>query len=422
MAYERKTIYVYESWSGPDPRFMGTLYAEQTRGAEHFSFEYAEEYLREERALIAIDPELMLLPGRQYVMRKPNFGVFSDSAPDRWGRTLMDRKERSRARRVGEKPRKLTESDYLLGLCDKTRMGALRFATEKGGPFLSNDEEDAVPPWASLRTLEEASRQFEKDENGLNDQWLNQLLQPGSSLGGARPKATIQAVDGSLWIAKFPSKHDEFNTGAWEKTTHELAERCGLNVPPARLETFTRNGSTFLVKRFDREGERRVHFASAMTLLGKTDGASSTDGSGYYEMAEFLRAGGCNPKEDLLELWKRIVFNMSVSNTDDHLRNHGFLLKGKGWRLSPAYDVNPVPYGNELSLNVSPGDNTIDVDLAIETCDYYGLNRSEAERLAERICCIVRESWEAVAVRYGIGRSEIEEMRPAFLASEWHKT
>ena len=178
MAYERKTIYVYENWSDREPRFLGTLYADQTRGTEHFSFEYAEDYLRDKHALIAIDPELMLLPGRQYVAGKPNFGVFSDSAPDRWGRTLMDRKERSRARRAGEKPRRLTESDYLLGLCDKTRMGALRFAAEKGGPFLSDDEEDAIPPWTSLRTLEEAARQFEKDENGLDDRWLNQLLQP----------------------------------------------------------------------------------------------------------------------------------------------------------------------------------------------------------------------------------------------------
>ena len=421
MAYERKTIYVYENWSGKDPRPVGILYAEQIRGTEHFSFEYTDDYLKEERALIAIDPELMLLSGRQYVTGKPNFGVFSDSAPDRWGRTLMDRRERFRARRAGEKPRKLTESDYLLGLCDKTRMGALRFSTAEGGPFLSDDEAEAVPPWTSLRSLEEASRQFEKDENALDDRWLNQLLQPGSSLGGARPKATVQDVDGSMWIAKFPSRHDEFNTGAWEKTVHELAVRCGLNVPPSRLETFSKSGSTFLVKRFDRDGERRIHFASAMTMLGKTDGAASSDGSGYYEIAAFLRSCGTSPKNDLLELWKRIVFNMAVSNTDDHLRNHGFLLSGKGWRLSPAYDINPVPYGDALSLNVSPADNSIDIDLAIETCDYYGLSRSEAEDLAERICRTVRDSWEAVAVRYGIGRSEIQQMRPAFLASEWRK-
>ena len=300
-------------------------------------------------------------------------------------------------------------------------MGALRFSTAEGGPFLSDDEAEAVPPWTSLRSLEEASRQFEKDENALDDRWLNQLLQPGSSLGGARPKATVQDVDGSMWIAKFPSRHDEFNTGAWEKTVHELAVRCGLNVPPSRLETFSKSGSTFLVKRFDRDGERRIHFASAMTMLGKTDGAASSDGSGYYEIAAFLRSCGTSPKNDLLELWKRIVFNMAVSNTDDHLRNHGFLLSGKGWRLSPAYDINPVPYGDALSLNVSPADNSIDIDLAIETCDYYGLSQREAEDLAERICRTVRDSWEAVAVRYGIGRSEIQQMRPAFLASEWRK-
>ena len=216
-----------------------------------------------------LDPDLALYKGRQYPINKNTFGIFADSSPDRWGRVLMQRREKFLADKEGRKPRKLLDSDYLLGVYDETRMGAIRFRLDDDGPFLSDDKEAAAPPWATLRSLEEASRQFEKDENTLEEKWLRQLIRPGSSLGGARPKATVQAVDGSLWIAKFPSKHDDNNTGAWEKVTHDLARMCGLDVPESRLETFSKLGSTFLVKRFDRDGERRIHFASAMTMLGK---------------------------------------------------------------------------------------------------------------------------------------------------------
>lgn len=421
MANESRKIFVYENWSAENPQKIGILFVDNIRGVEHFSFSYDDGYLNRSRGIIPIDPELSLFTGRQYASNASNFGAFSDSAPDRWGRTLLDRRERLMARKENRKPRKLLESDYLLGIFDETRMGALRFAMEEDGPFLSSDSENTVPPWATLRTLEEASREFEKDENMLNDKWLNQLLKPGSSLGGARPKATVEDTDGSLWIAKFPSKHDGFNSGAWEKTVHDLASRCGIRVPPSRMETFSKSGSTFLVKRFDRSGKRRIHFASAMTMLGKKDGASASDGSGYLELAELIRSLGNNPKEDLLELWKRIVFNMAVSNTDDHLRNHGFLLSGHGWQLSPAYDINPTPEGDTLSLNVSPEDNSIDIDLAIETSSFYGLTKKEAIATANSVCSIVRTCWEAIARRYGISRVEMEMMRPAFLASNWEK-
>jgi serine/threonine-protein kinase HipA len=281
---------------------------------------------------------------------------------------------------------------------------------------LSDDKETAAPPWATLRALEEASRQFEKDENTMEEKWLKQLIRPGSSLGGARPKATVQAVDGSLWIAKFPSKHDDNNTGAWEKVVHDLARMCGLDVPESRLETFSKLGSTFLVKRFDRDGSRRIHFASAMTMLGKVDGASADDGTSYLELVSFLRSNGASPKKDLVELWKRIVFNMAVSNTDDHLRNHGFILTQTGWRLSPLYDVNPIPYGEYLALNVSEDDSSIDFDLAIETAEYYGISRKEAEKIVKEISATVRENWERIATSYGISRGSIEKMRPAFSA------
>ena len=222
---------------------------------------------------------------------------------------------------------------------------------------------------------------------------MRQILAPGSSLGGARPKATVQDEKGNLWIAKFPSKYDEYNSGAWEKVVHDLAKLCELDVPESRLETFSKNGSTFLVKRFDRDGERRIHFSSAMTLLGKTDGASGEDGSSYLDLVSFIKSSGAEPEKDLKELWRRIVFGMSVSNTDDHLRNHGFILTEKGWKLSPIYDVNPVPYGESLSLNVDLDDNRISIDLVRSVAQYFGINTEEAEKESRKIMEIVSKNW-----------------------------
>ena len=221
-------------------------------------------------------------------------------------------------------------------------------------------------------------------------------------------------ADGALWIAKFPSKHDEYNSGAWEKVVHDLARLCGLDVPESKLETFSKTGSTFLVKRFDRNGGRRIHFVPAMTLLGRTDGASASDGSSYLDLAAFIRADGSEPQKDLAELWKRIVFSMAVSNTDDHLRNHSFLLSPTGWKLSPLFDVNPVPSGDSLSLNVSENDNTIDLDLALEVAEYFGLSQQDAEQTAETLCKTVSENWERLAQQCGLSRGAMEYTRPAF--------
>lgn len=412
---EEKVIYVYENWSQAEPILIGTLYVSHIRGKEQFSFEYQTEWLGSDMANYCLDPDLSLYHGRHYMpMDKAMFGVFADSCPDRWGKLLMRRREVELARREGRKPRKLGERDYLLGVYDKARMGALRFKEEKNGQFLSDDQELATPPWTTLRTLEAASWGFENDESGLESKWLRQLLAPGSSLGGARPKATVMDEKGNLWIAKFPSKHDEYNSGAWEMVVHDLAGLCGLEVPEARLETFSKNGSTFLVKRFDRNRNRRIHFASAMTLLGKTDGASGEDGSSYLEMASFIKANGAEPKRDLEELWKRIIFNMAVSNTDDHLRNHGFILTRKGWILSPLYDVNPVPYGDTLSLNVSMDDNSISIDLAKEVAKYFNIDSGKAEKKSEEIISTVGEKWMTYAEKYGLSRSACEYMRPAF--------
>lgn len=409
---ERK-ILVYENFTSTEAKQLGTLYVNTLRGTEHYSFEYNEDWLKESKLSYHLDPELSMFSGRQY-STKSIFGIFADASPDRWGRVLMKRREAIKARNEARKPSKLYDSDYLLGVYDQTRVGALRFKENEDEPFLSDDRESAAPPWATLRSLEEASRQFEKDENFLNDKWLKQLLKPGSSLGGARPKATVEDEHGNLWIAKFPSKNDEYDVGAWEKVVHDLAKLCELNVPESKLEKFSKDGSTFLVKRFDRDGEKRVHFASAMTMLGKSDGASSDDGSSYIDIVDFIKAHGANPKDDLIELFRRVIFNMAVSNTDDHLRNHGFILTDKGWRLSPLYDVNPVPYGDTLSLNVDSYDNSISIDLAIMSSEFYDIKAEDAQVYADEIITIVKNNWERLASKYGISREQVEEMRPAF--------
>lgn len=409
---ETERILVYADWSGSVPEQIGILYCDRSKVREQFSFEYREDWLK--TSAMQIDPELFLYRGRQYVpVEHSQFGVFLDSSPDRWGRLLMKRREAIRAKKAGEKPRNLTETDYLLGVYDEARMGALRFKTEENGRFLSDDRQLAAPPWAHLRSLENASRNFEQ-ENGEEEKWLEQLFAPGSSLGGARPKANVLGPDGSLWIAKFPSKHDEWNTGAWEMTVHELAVRCGLHVPEAKLETFSSLGSTFLVKRFDRNGNKRIHFSSALTLLGKTDGASCADGSSYLDIVSFIRSHGAAPAKDLEELWKRIVFSIAVSNTDDHLRNHGFLLTKEGWRLSPMYDVNPGIYGNSLSLNINENDAAMSYNTAIETAPQFGLTKDRAKEISQLISDTVTKYWKYEAKKNGIAPGSIQQMESAF--------
>ncbi len=408
-------IFVYENWRGVQPEKVGILYIDGGKGKEIISFEYDEKWISDSACSFVFDPDLSLYKGRQYVpLNKSMFGVFADSCPDRWGRLLMKRREAVLAKRENRKPRRLTDIDFLLGVYDETRMGALRFAVSEDGVFVANDKELATPPWTTLRELEAASLEFEKNEDGMDEKWLRQLLAPGSSLGGARPKASVVAPDGSLWIAKFPSKQDDENVGAWEMVVHDLAVLCGLYVPEAKLENFSKIGSTFLTKRFDRKGRQRIHFASAMTLLGKTDGADATDGSGYLEIASFIRQYGATPKKDLQELWRRIVFNMAVSNTDDHLRNHGFLLSGEGWTLSPMYDVNPNADGDVLSLNVDEDNNLIDFDLAVSASKMYELPKKQAEESVDEIKDIVENNWKRLAKKYGLHRNEMERMAPAF--------
>src|SRR5690625_32977 len=309
------------------------------------------------------------------------------------------------------------ESDFLLEVYNKNRMGALRFKTEKKGSFLDDNTEMAAPPFAALRDLEYASLQLEKDDASDNPEyikWLNMLMAPGSSLGGARPKANIQDTDGRLWIAKFPSQNDQRDIGAWEMLVYHLAILCGIDMAPSRMEQFSHHQHTFLTQRFDREDDgTRIHFASAMTLLGYTDGTDFQDGASYLELVEFLMQHGAAINNDLKKLWTRIVFKICVSNTDDHLRNHGFLLTNSGWILSPAYDLNPTPNSVGLKLNISENDNALDIDLAREVAPYFRIEEKEVTATINLIQQKVRQ-WKHLAVKLGISRSEMELMRGAF--------
>lgn len=413
---EEQQILVYADWEGIDlPTYMGTLSASPIRGKEVFSFEYNEDWLSSHGS-IYLDPNLGLYKGRQYLPEdKNNFGIFLDSSPDRWGRVLMKRREAVMSRKEDRKERSLYESDFLLGVFDLHRMGALRFKLNEEGNFLNDNKDFATPPWAALRDLEYASLQLE-DENKDDEEslkWLNMLIAPGSSLGGARPKASVMDEKGQLWIAKFPSRNDNKDVGAWEMVVQRLAVDAGLNVAMAMAKIFSGQYHTFLSKRFDRAGKRRIHFASAMTLLGYKDGADHTAGVSYLALAEFIQKYGADVDSNLEELWRRIVFNICVCNTDDHLRNHGFLLTEQGWILSPAYDINPVETGAGLTLNISETDNSLSLEVAKEVAEYFRLNNDKADKIIAEVVSSVKK-WKDVASGYGISNNQIQSMKNAF--------
>ncbi|NBC05366.1 MAG: type II toxin-antitoxin system HipA family toxin [Bacteroidetes bacterium] len=397
---------------------MGTLNAAIVRGKEIFAFEYKSDFL-ESDSVFEIDPNLKLYKGTQYITEEErNFGIFLDSSPDRWGRVLMDRREAMKARLEDRPRRRLMESDYLLGVYDESRMGALRFKTEEGGSFLDNDSNYSTPPMTSLRELEHATVELEQDVLMDDEEYLKRLsllIAPGSSLGGARPKASVKSEDEQLWIAKFPSKSDEVDIGAWEFLVYKLALKCGIDMSESKAEKFYSDQTTFLTRRFDRDmSGRRKHFFSAMTFLGYRDGADAGMGVSYLELLELILTRGTNVEYDTEQLWRRIVFNILVSNTDDHLRNHGFLLEKNGITLSPAYDINPNSKGYGLNLNIDENDNRLDTEIARSVASFFRLSDSRAIEIIDEMKEVV-SGWRKEAERLKITRSEIESMAPAFL-------
>ena len=418
----KREIYVYADWHEvKGPLLMGVLTSEMLRGKEIFSFEYDKVWLSS-GFVQTLDPDLQLYSGPQYLNDdyKFNFGLFLDSSPDRWGRVLMQRREAAESRLQDRKPNKLFETDYLLGVYDGHRMGGLRFKLDSDGPFLGEDEHHSSPPWTSIRELEQISLRLEEEGAIVNPEyleWLNILVNPGSSLGGARPKASVLDPDNHLWIAKFPSKTDEGDVGAWEIVTYELAIASGISMAECQARKFSSDYHTFLTKRFDRtNGGKRIHFTSAMTQLGYIDGADAA-GASYLDLVDFITRNGANVQEDLHELWRRIVFSICVSNTDDHLRNHGFLLSNDGWHLSPAYDINPIESGTGLKLNISENDNALDLDLAMEVHEYFRLDQVKALEIIENVKGTVGR-WREVATKKGISKTKQEVMATAFKVVE----
>lgn len=408
-------IYVYAHWQGMlEPKIIGILSAQQAKGKKAFSFEYDKDWLKSEQKFM-LDPDIHLYGGPQYPNQKENFGIFLDSMPDTWGRTLMKRRAAQWAKEHKEKAPTLYDIDFLLGVYDESRMGALRFKTDPNGDFLDSNKTTSTPPWASIRELQNAAYIFENDsENEEVNRWLGVLIAPGSSLGGARPKANVLDADKSIWIAKFPSKTDTIDKAAWEYLAYQLASKAGIQMAPCRIDRISGNHHTFFTKRFDRINGERIHFASAMTMTGNNEDTIRENQASYLDIAEFISNHGTNIEANLYQLWRRIIFNIAISNTDDHLRNHGFILTKEGWILSPAYDLNPSIDKDGLALNIDTDNNALDFDLAKSIGEYFRLNKNQMEDIIKEVV-EVTGNWKTLASEIGIPRSEQEVMEKAFI-------
>jgi serine/threonine-protein kinase HipA len=414
MAQGKFNIYVYADWVGlNEPIQIGILSAHFAKAKKAFSFEYNKDWL--EKGLYPhLDPDIAFYSGPQYPTDKENFGIFLDSMPDTWGKTLMKRREAQEARARNEKAKTLYEIDYLLGVYDQSRMGALRFKTAIDGHFLDNHQQNPTPPWSALSDLQEAVKQLQSDtQNDEIKQWLSVLIAPGSSLGGARPKANILGKDKSLWIAKFPSKTDTIDKAAWEFLAYKLATSCGIEMAASKIKKISGPHHTFLTKRFDREHGKRIHFASAMTMTSNNEEKIKTQTVCYLDIVDVIENYGTNVKANLHQLWRRIIFNITISNTDDHLRNHGFILKQKGWELSPAYDLNPSIEKDGLAINIDMDDNALNLELAKSVGHFFRLNTHEMNTIVEEVTSTVA-NWEKIAKEIGISNKEIAMMSSAF--------
>ncbi len=392
------------------PTSVGRLWWRSRGGRESASFEYDAEWLGHPERF-ALEPALALTAGPFHTPAgRALFGAIGDSTPDRWGRLLMRRAERRRAERERRTPRTLSEVEVLLRVDDEARQGALRFAMDPDGPFLAESGGLRIPPLVELPRLLAAADRVGGDVEGDED--LRLLLGPGSSLGGARPKASVREPGGRLALAKFPHVRDEVNVVLWETVALALAERSGIDVPSRRLERIA-GQPVLIVQRFDRRAGHRVPFLSAMSMLG----AAEREPRSYPDIADALRRHGAAPREDLQQLWRRVVFNVLISNTDDHLRNHGFLYADhRGWRLGPAYDLNPVPVDvrpRVLSTAIHADDPTASLDLALRTAELYGLDREDARAIASEVATAVAR-WRDVARGFGVARRDLDRMASAF--------
>lgn len=400
---ERLLVYADFNWLNK-PELVGELCYEKLRGSDSYAFKFDENWLSI-HAGIKLSEDINNYPGMQYTQPGNDiFGCFSDALPDRWGRTLLKRREQIQASEEKRAVRSLSSFDYLMGIDDFSRMGGFRFKRELEGDYINVSPSLKIPPLTEIRELIHASQEVEKSEE--NDvlpekKWITQLIQPGTSLGGARPKAGVLDEMGNLCIAKFPSKKDDYDTGIWEHFSHLLAQKAGIQVAQTRVLDGLGKYHTLLSRRFDRTDEaKRIHFASSMSLLGLKDGDNAQSGFGYLDIVDFIIQGCCDVEKNLHELYRRVAFNICIGNSDDHFRNHGFLLTPKGWTLSPAYDMNPT-LNEHQSLLINESSNKADIRVLLDSCESYMINKEEAEIIIQDVQAAVSK-WENLAIQLQI--------------------
>ena len=412
-----RKIYVYADFDWLKTAVLvGELGYESLRGTDSYSFCYDHNWLRQYSDLY-LSADINNYTGLQFTQPDRDiFGCFGDALPDRWGRLLLNRREQIRAQEEKRPVRKLSSYDYLLGIDDYSRMGGFRFKESPDGEFINCDATLRIPPLTDIQVLVAASMEVEKSEerNLLPDKkWLLQLVHPGTSLGGARPKAGVLNEEGELCVAKFPSRNDEYDIGLWEHLSHLLAKEAGVEAAETQAIATGEKYHTLLSKRFDRTTDgRRKHFASAMTLLRLTDGCNAQTGNGYLDIVDFILQHCCDVEANLQQLYRRVAFNIDIHNSDDHFRNHGFLLTPKGWTLSPAYDLNPT-FNDHQSLLINATTNRSDLQLLLASSEEYMISKEEATRIIEEVKDGVSQ-WRSMAIRIGIAKREMDLFAQVF--------
>lgn len=402
------------------PQFVGELSFDSVRSNETYSFAFDNEWLSK-HGDVFLSEDLLNFPGVQYTRSgRDIFACFSDALPDRWGRTLLNRREQIVANEEKRPVRRLSSFDYLMGIDDDSRMGGFRFSKTKGGQFINTGSNLRVPPLTSVRELMLAAHEFEESEEKQQlptKKWLIQLLHPGTSLGGARPKATIADENGNLTVAKFPSRRDDYDVALWEHFCHIMGQKAGMNVAETRIIN-GENHHILLSKRFDRNAEgKRIHFASALTLLGLEDGDNASTGYGYTDIVDFIIQHGSNVEANLEELYRRVAFYIIVGNSDDHFRNHGFLLTRKGWELSPSYDINPTLSDNQ-SILINRTSSESDLNILLKSASEYMLSQERAEAIIAQVKGAMKR-WPKEARQLGIPQRDIDRLAPRI--NKWLK-
>ncbi|MBR5729233.1 MAG: type II toxin-antitoxin system HipA family toxin [Prevotella sp.] len=406
-----RTLLIYADFDWLDePLLVGELGYESLRGSDSYSFTFDNDWLRQYASLF-LSADINTYPGPQYTQPdKDIFGCFSDALPDRWGRLLLNRREQILATEENRPVRKLSSFDYLVGIDDFSRMGGFRFKTSPDGAFINSEKSLRIPPLAEIRALVEASVEIEKSEelNRLPEKkWLVQLVHPGTSLGGARPKASVMDESGRLCVAKFPSRNDDYDVGLWEHHSHLLAKEAGVTAADTDVVDTGGKYHALLSKRFDRTADgRRKHFASAMILLGLTDGCDAKTGNGYLDIVDFILQNCCDVENNLRQLYRRVAFNIAIGNSDDHFRNHGFLLTTRGWTLSPAYDLNPT-LNDYHALLINATTNRGDLQVLLDSSEQYMIGREDARHIIDEVRAGVRH-WKSIATRLGIAKREMD--------------